>query len=118
MSSSRCAAPASSATRARRRCKPCANAPARSRSRSLARCWSSTGKAMNKPAGLLTLDELGKLVQQGEIDTVVAGFTDHYGRMLGKRFDAELFVEEIASQGGHACDYLLTVDMEMDPVPG
>jgi glutamine synthetase len=73
---------------------------------------------MNKPAGLLTLDELGKLVQQGEIDTVVAGFTDHYGRMLGKRFDAELFVEEIASQGGHACDYLLTVDMEMDPVPG
>jgi glutamine synthetase len=37
---------------------------------------------------------------------------------MGKRFDAEMFVEEIATGGGHACDYLLTVDMEMDPVPG
>jgi glutamine synthetase len=49
---------------------------------------------------------------------VVAGFTDHYGRLMGKRFDAEMFVEDIAKHGGHACDYLLTVDMEMDPVPG
>src|SRR5213075_1888548 len=59
-----------------------------------------------------------KLVQSGEIETVVVGFTDHYGRMLGKRFDAEMFVEDIVSHGAHACDYLLTVDMEMDPVPG
>ncbi|HET7671738.1 MAG TPA: glutamine synthetase family protein [Burkholderiales bacterium] len=73
---------------------------------------------MNRPAGLLTLDELGKLVKQGEIDTVVAGFTDHYGRMLGKRFDAEMFIEQVAAEGGHACDYVLTVDMEMEPVPG
>ncbi|HKU46642.1 MAG TPA: glutamine synthetase family protein, partial [Burkholderiales bacterium] len=60
----------------------------------------------------------GKLAQSGEIETVVVGFTDHYGRMLGKRFDAEMFAEEIATGGAHACDYLLTVDMEMDPVPG
>jgi glutamine synthetase len=67
---------------------------------------------------LLSLDELGKLVKQGEIETVVVGFTDHYGRLLGKRYDAEMFVEDVATQGSHACDYLLTVDMEMDPVPG
>jgi glutamine synthetase len=73
---------------------------------------------MNKPAGLLSADELGKLAKSGEIETVVVGFTDHYGRLLGKRFDAEMFAEEIASGGAHACDYLLTVDMEMDPVPG
>src|SRR5689334_7643271 len=73
---------------------------------------------MNKPVGLLDLAELAKLARAGEIETVVAGFTDHYGRMLGKRFDAEMFVEEIVSHGAHACDYLLTVDMEMDPVPG
>jgi glutamine synthetase len=73
---------------------------------------------MNKPKGLLKPEELAKLVQQGEIETVVVGFTDHYGRMLGKRFDAEFFVEDIAAHGAHACDYLLTVDMEMDPVPG
>ncbi|MDF3010850.1 MAG: glutamine synthetase [Burkholderiales bacterium] len=57
-------------------------------------------------------------VGKGDIETVVAGFTDHYGRLMGKRFDAEMFVEDIAKHGGHACDYLLTVDMEMDPVPG
>ena len=68
--------------------------------------------------GMLTLEALRELVGNGEIDTVVAGFTDHYGRLMGKRFDAEFFLEEIAAAGGHACDYLLTVDMEMEPVPG
>ena len=71
---------------------------------------------MNK--GLLTADELAKLAKSGEIETVVVGFTDHYGRLLGKRFDAEMFVEDIVKGGAHACDYLLTVDMEMEPVPG
>src|SRR5688572_32974777 len=37
---------------------------------------------------------------------------------MGKRFDAEMFVDEVAKSGAHACDYLLTVDMEMEPVPG
>jgi glutamine synthetase len=68
--------------------------------------------------GMLKLEQLRELVGKGDIETVVAGFTDHYGRLMGKRFDAEMFVEDIAKHGGHACDYLLTVDMEMDPVPG
>ena len=72
---------------------------------------------MNEARGMLTLDALRGMVAQGEIETVVAGFTDHYGRLMGKRFDAEMFVEQIAEGGGHACDYLLTVDMEMEPVP-
>src|SRR5258708_22913592 len=38
--------------------------------------------------------------------------------MLGKRYDAEMFVADVVEHGAHACDYLLTVDMEMDPVPG
>jgi glutamine synthetase len=73
---------------------------------------------MSEVKGMLKLEELRRLVKAGEIETVVAGFTDHYGRLLGKRFDAEMFVEEICKHGAHACDYLLTVDMEMDPVPG
>src|SRR5713101_10169988 len=73
---------------------------------------------MNKPKGILALEQLRKMAAQGEIETVVVGFTDHYGRLLGKRFDAEMFVEEISRDGAHACDYLLTVDMEMAPVPG
>src|SRR5882672_5792995 len=73
---------------------------------------------MNKPKGMLELGELRGMVAQGEVETVVVGFTDHYGRLLGKRYDAEMFVEEVTKSGAHACDYLLTVDMEMGPVPG
>jgi glutamine synthetase len=67
---------------------------------------------------MLTIDDLARLVESGEIDTVVVGFTDHYGRVHGKRFDAGFYLEEIGSGGTHGCDYLLTVDMEMEPVPG
>jgi glutamine synthetase len=67
---------------------------------------------------MLQVEELRGLVAKGEVETVVAGFTDPYGRLMGKRFDAEMFVEEICEGGAHACDYLLTVDMEMEPVPG
>lgn len=66
----------------------------------------------------MTPTELRAAVESGEIDTVVVGFSDHYGRLMGKRFDAEFFIEEGLDQGTHACNYLLTVDMEMEPVPG
>lgn len=68
--------------------------------------------------GMLTLDELREHVATGDIETIVVGFTDHYGRLLGKRYDAEMFVEDILEGGAHSCDYLLTTDMEMEPVPG
>jgi hypothetical protein len=68
--------------------------------------------------GMLTSDELARLVDTGEIDTVVVGFSDHYGRLCGKRFDAEFFIEDVVDHGTHGCDYLLTTDMEMEPVPG
>jgi glutamine synthetase len=73
---------------------------------------------MGSPRGMLTLDELGELAAADAIDTVVVGFTDHYGRVHGKRFDAGYFVDEVHDHGTHGCDYLLTVDMEMEPVPG
>lgn len=73
---------------------------------------------MAQPLGMRTLDELRVEIADGTVDTVLTVFTDHYGRFLGKRFDAEFFVEETAQYGTHGCDYLLTVDMEMEPVPG
>ena len=48
----------------------------------------------------------------------MVGFTDHYGRVHGKRFDANYFMTDAAAHGTHGCDYLLTADMEMEPVPG
>jgi glutamine synthetase len=68
--------------------------------------------------GRLTLDELRDLVGRGLIETVIVGFTDHYGRLLGKRHDADMFIDDTAAHGTHGCNYLLTTDMEMQPVPG
>lgn len=65
----------------------------------------------------LRLDELRTAVADGTIDTVVLAFTDLYGRLLGKRFDAGFFLESL-DDGTHACDYLLAIDMEMEPVSG
>ena len=73
---------------------------------------------MNSQRGMLSVEELRAKVEAGEIDTVVTAFTDHYGRPHGKRYDAEFFLEDVVAAGTHGCDYLLTVDMEMEPVPG
>ena len=68
---------------------------------------------------MLGLDELRSAVERDEIDTVVVAFTDMQGRLMGKRLHAEFFVEEIdAGHSVEGCNYLLALEMEMDPVPG
>jgi glutamine synthetase len=67
---------------------------------------------------MLTLDELRQEVANGSIDTVVAAFTDMQGRLMGKREHAEYFLDETAEHGLEGCNYLLALDMEMDPQPG
>ena len=67
---------------------------------------------------MLSLQQLREKVANEEIETVIVAFADHYGRLVGKRFDAEFFLGSCAKEGTHACDYLLTTDMEMEPVPG
>ena len=69
-----------------------------------------------KIKGKLTLKQLRKKISKGKIETIIVSFTDHYGRLMGKRFDADFFLET-ADSGTHGCDYLLTTDMEMNPVP-
>lgn len=61
---------------------------------------------------------LERLIESGEIDTVILGFPDQQGRLMGKRLTGSHFREHAATEGTHACDYLLTVDMEMEPQPG
>ncbi len=65
----------------------------------------------------MSTHQLRAAADTGEIDTVIVAFADAYGRLLGKRFDATFFCDTI-DDGTHACDYLLTADMEMEPVPG
>src|SRR5438876_11808008 len=67
---------------------------------------------------MLTLEQLRAEVESHGIDTVVAAFTDMQGRLLGKREQAEYFLAESVEHGLEGCNYLLALDMEMDPQPG
>jgi glutamine synthetase len=67
---------------------------------------------------MLTLDDLRTAAEADAIDTVLVAFPDPYGRLMGKRIDADHFLSKVARDGTHACDYLLTADMELEPVQG
>ncbi len=67
--------------------------------------------------GNLSLADLKHHVADGRIDTVVAAQTDIQGRLMGKRFQAEYFVDS-AWEETHSCNYLTATDMEMVPVEG
>jgi len=68
---------------------------------------------------MLGVEELAALVESGEIDTVIVAFTDMQGRLMGKRLHAEFFMEDnVAEHGVEGCNYLLALEMEMDPIPG
>jgi glutamine synthetase len=67
---------------------------------------------------MLSLEELRTEVETGAVDTVVAAFTDMQGRLMGKRADAGYFLAESVEHGLEGCNYLLALDMEMDPQPG
>ncbi len=67
--------------------------------------------------GTLTLEDLRAAVDRGEIDTVVVCFPDMQGRLVGKRMQANFFLDS-AHEETHGCDYLLANDIDMEPVPG
>jgi glutamine synthetase len=64
-----------------------------------------------------SFDDLKKDVAEGRIDTVLAVQVDMQGRLMGKRFQAQYFVES-AYEETHSCNYLLATDMEMETVSG
>jgi glutamine synthetase len=68
--------------------------------------------------GMLSLEELRAEVEAGTIDTVVTAFTDMQGRLFGKRIVGEYFLDDVVSHGVEGCNYLLALDMEMEPLPG
>jgi glutamine synthetase len=67
--------------------------------------------------GMLTLEDLKREIAAGTIDTVVAAMVDLQGRLVGKRFHAQFFADS-GHEETHGCNYLLGVDIEMEPVPG
>ncbi|GII20613.1 glutamine synthetase family protein [Planosporangium mesophilum] len=67
---------------------------------------------------MLTLEQLRVAVAEGEIDTVVLAVADMQGRLQGKRFHAQHFLDEVLRGGSEGCNYLLAVDVDMNTVDG
>lgn len=63
-------------------------------------------------AGNLTIQELSKAADAGEIDTVLVCCVDMQGRLMGKRFHVTNFLES-AHEETHCCNYMLATDLEM-----
>lgn len=63
-------------------------------------------------AAILSFDDLKKQVEQGSVDTVLACLVDMQGRLMGKRFHAQNFIDS-SWQETHCCNYLLATDLEM-----
>jgi len=66
----------------------------------------------------MNLKQLTQQVRSGHIDTVIVALADPFGRLVGKRFRADIFLDSVAKHGTHGCNYLLTVNLDMDPLDG
>ena len=67
---------------------------------------------------MLELGDLKKRITEGSIDTVIVAFPDMQGRPVGKRVTGSFFLDHVLEHGIEACDYLLAVDVDMEPLPG
>ncbi|WP_414832055.1 glutamine synthetase family protein [Afifella sp. YEN Y35] len=68
-------------------------------------------------SGRLTLEELRALAAAGEIDTVLSAQIDMQGRLMGKRFHVDFFLDH-AWKESRSCSYLQATDLEMTTVEG
>ena len=75
---------------------------------------------MSTVPGMLTAAELKEEITNGAVDTVLVAFPDLQGRLVGKRVTGHYWADQM--EGGqepvHACNYLLAVDVDMNPLSG
>ena len=62
----------------------------------------------------LSVHDLRRRINEGDIDTVVIAFTDMQGRLQGKRLHAVYFAEHVLDHGIEGSAHLLAVDVEMN----
>lgn len=62
--------------------------------------------------GNLSFDSLKSSAANGSIDTVLVVMVDMQGRLMGKRFHVQNFIDT-AFEETHCCNYLLATDVEM-----
>ncbi|MGO9873582.1 MAG: glutamine synthetase family protein [Acidimicrobiia bacterium] len=75
---------------------------------------------MTTVPGMLTDAELHDDIANGVIDTVLVAFPDLQGRLVGKRVTGHYWAEQMHNgrEPVHACNYLLAVDVDMNPLSG
>jgi glutamine synthetase len=92
--------------------------PAASRARSTTRGERSNGQARRgEKSAKLSLAQLVRQLKDGEVDTVIIAIADMQGRLMGKRLTGPYFLDHV-DEGLHACDYLLAMDVDNEPLPG
>jgi glutamine synthetase len=62
----------------------------------------------------LSVHDLRRRINEGDIDTVVVAFTDMQGRLQGKRLHAVYFAEDVLDHGTEGSTHLFTVDVDMN----
>ena len=67
-------------------------------------------------ARYLSVHDLRRRINEGDVDTVLVAFTDLQGRLQGERVHATYFAEHVLDQGIAAPGYLLAVDLDMNIV--
>ncbi len=66
----------------------------------------------------MNLKTLSSRIRSGALDTILVVAPDVFGRLVGKRCTAPFFLDQVAKHGTHGCNYLLTVNIDMDPMDG
>jgi len=67
---------------------------------------------------VLSVEELRRQVDTGDVDTVLVAMTDMQGRLQGKRLHARYFLDVVLEHATEGCGYLLAVDAEMTTLEG
>jgi glutamine synthetase len=67
---------------------------------------------------VLSVEDLRRSVEHGDVDTVLVAITDMQGRLQGKRLHARYFLDVVLEDATEGCNYLLAVDVDMNTVDG
>jgi glutamine synthetase len=62
----------------------------------------------------LSVHDLRRRINEGDVDTVEVAFSDIQGRLLGKRLQAVYFAEHVLDHGTEVPGYLLAADADMN----
>ncbi|MFE0520840.1 glutamine synthetase family protein [Streptomyces sp. NPDC058954] len=69
------------------------------------------------PAGPVSQDSLQHLLKDRGVTDIMLAVPDLHGRLMGKLFNASVFLEQM-THGAEMCSYILATDVDMRPLDG